>query len=56
MRQATSGIRERISRQTLIPSPSGRRTSRIATSGRRAGMRARADAAVAASPITRISG
>ena len=37
MRQATSGILERISRHTLTPSPSGRRTSSTATSGRSGG-------------------
>ena len=41
MRQAGGGVTaERMSRQTVTPSPSGSRTSRIATSGRRAGMRA----------------
>src|SRR6266511_6399 len=34
MRQWISGCRERISRQTSTPSPSGRRTSNNATSGR----------------------
>ena len=42
MRQATSGCRERTSRHTSTPLPSGRRTSRIATSGRVGGMRASA--------------
>jgi hypothetical protein len=55
IRQATSGIRERISRQTVTPSPSGSRTSSTATSGRSAGILASADAAVPASPITSMS-
>jgi hypothetical protein len=38
----------RTSRQTDTPSPSGKRTSRMATSGRSAGMRASASAAVPA--------
>ena len=56
MRQASWGILERMSRQTLTPSPSGRRMSRMATSGLRAGMRARAEAAVPASPMTVMPG
>src|SRR5579863_6299587 len=55
MRQQTSGILDRISRHTLTPSPSGRRTSSTATSGCSAGMRARADSAVPASPATVMS-
>ena len=52
IRQAGGGVTaERMSRQTVTPSPSGSRTSRIATSGRSAGMRASACAAVPASPI-----
>ena len=39
IRQATSGIRERISRHTDTPSPSASRTSSTATSGFSAGMR-----------------
>ena len=39
IRQAISGCFERISRHTSTPSPSGRRTSRMATSGLVAGMR-----------------
>ena len=46
IRQATSGIRDRISRHTDTPSPSGSRTSRTATSGFSAGMRASAEDAV----------
>ena len=49
-------MRDRISRQTETPSPSGSRTSSTATSGRRAGIRASAEAAVPASPITWMSG
>ena len=56
IRQAISGIRDRISRQTETPSPSGSRTSSTATSGRSAGILASADAAVPASPMTVISG
>ena len=52
MRHATSGKAERTSRQTSIPLPSGRRTSRMATWGRVGGIRSRASAAVAASPTT----
>ncbi len=55
MRQATPGIFDRISRHTLTPSPSGSRTSSTATSGRSAGIRARADSAVPASPTTVMS-
>ena len=56
MRQAGGGsTAERTSRHTETPSPSGRRTSRMATSGRRAGIRARACAAVPASPTTSMS-
>ena len=56
IRQATSGILDRMSRHTLTPSPSGSRTSSTATSGRSAGMRASADSAVPASPTTAMSG
>ena len=56
IRQATCGILDRISRQTLTPSPSGSRTSSTATSGRSAGILASADAAVPASPTTTMSG
>ena len=56
IRHATSGICDRISRQTLTPSPSGSRMSRMATSGRSAGIRASAEDAVPTSPITRMSG
>jgi hypothetical protein len=53
IRHAGGGsIDERMSRHTLTPSPSGRRTSRIATSGRQVGMRASASPADPASPIT----
>jgi len=38
MRHATSGIRDRISRHTDTPSPSGSRTSSTATSGLSAGI------------------
>jgi hypothetical protein len=55
MRQATSGNWERISRQTVTPSPSGSRTSSTATSGRSAGILARAEDAVPASPTTVMS-
>src|SRR5690606_7845159 len=55
MRQARSGRRERTSRQTSTPLPSGSRTSSTATAGRAAGMRATASAAVAASPTTSMS-
>ena len=40
IRHAVSGSAEQISRQTVTPSPSGNRTSRTATSGRSAGIRA----------------
>ena len=50
--QATSGWRDRISRQTSTPLPSGRRTSSTATSGWTAGILASASAAVPASPTT----
>jgi hypothetical protein len=56
IRHATSGSRDRISRHTVTPSPSGSRTSSTATSGRSAGMRASAEDAVPASPTTRMSG
>ena len=56
IRHASPGIRERISRHTSTPLPSGSRTSSTATSGRSAGMRASADAAVPASPTTMMSG
>ena len=56
IRQATPAIRDRISRHTDTPSPSGSRTSRTATSGRSASIRASADDADPASPTTRISG
>ena len=55
MRQAISGIWDRTSRQTSIPLPSGRRTSRMATSGWIGGIRARASATVPASPTTEMS-
>ena len=45
MSAAISGARDRISRQTSMPEPSGSRPSRTATSGRRAGMRRVASAA-----------
>ena len=56
IRQATSGARDRISRQTDTPSPSGSRTSSTATAGRSAGIWASAADAVLASPITWMSG
>src|SRR5829696_5467423 len=56
IRQRRSGSRDRSSRQTVTPSPSGSRTSRTATSGRTAGTRASASAAVEASPTTVRSG
>src|SRR5437764_4102967 len=55
IRHGRSGSSERNSRQTLTPSPSGSRTSRTATSGRTAGTRASASAAVDASPTTSMS-
>src|SRR4051794_5619961 len=55
IRQARSGSWSRSSRHTVTPSPSGRRTSSTATSGRTAGTRARASAAVEASPTTAMS-
>jgi hypothetical protein len=55
IKHATRGIADRISRHTLTPSPSGSRTSKTATSGRNAGIRASAEAAVPASPTTVIS-
>ena len=55
MRQCTSGIEERTSRQTSTPLPSGRRTSSTATSGRAAGMRWSASAVEPASPTTSMS-
>ena len=48
--------RDRTSRQTDTPSPSGRRTSSTATPGRSAGIWASAEDAVLASPITWMSG
>ena len=56
IRHLTSGIFDRMSRHTATPLPSGSRTSSTATSGRSAGIRASADSAVPASPITLISG
>jgi hypothetical protein len=56
IRQATPGSRDRISRHTDTPSPSGSRTSRTATSGFSAGMRASAEDAAPASPTTLMSG
>jgi hypothetical protein len=56
IKHATSGIRDRISRHTDTPSPSGSRTSSTATSGRSAGIRASAEDAVPASPTTVMSG
>jgi hypothetical protein len=56
MRHAGGGLTaDRTSRHTVTPSPSGSRTSRIATSGRRAGMRAIACHAVPASPTNWMS-
>ena len=55
IRHWISGWRERISRQTSTPLPSGRRTSSTATSGRVAGMRRSASSAVPASPTTSMS-
>src|SRR6266571_1474280 len=55
IRHAVPGSAEEISRQTEMPSPSGSRTSRSATSGCSAGIRASAAAAVSASPITSMS-
>src|SRR5665213_3175734 len=52
MMQAVVGLWARISRHTSTPLPSGRRTSRMATSGRRAGILLRASATVPASPTT----
>ena len=49
-------MRERSSRHTVTPSPSGSRTSSTATSGRSAGTRASASEAFLASPITVIPG
>lgn len=45
IKEATSGIVERMSRHTVTPSPSGSCTSSTATSGFRAGIRASASAA-----------
>ena len=56
IRQATSGIWDRIFRHTDTPSPSGSRTSKTATSGRNASIPASPEAAVPASPATRMSG
>ncbi len=50
-----SESRDRISRHTSIPEPSGRRPSRIATSGRTAGIRRMASAASPDSPTTTMS-
>ncbi len=55
IRHCTSGWRERISRHTSTPSPSGSRTSSTATSARADGRRDRASSAVPASPTTTIS-
>src|SRR5271169_2800705 len=55
MMQAISGAVDRTSRHTSTPLPSGRRTSRMATSGFVAGMRAKASATVPASPTTSMS-
>ena len=46
------GSTERISRHTSMPLPSGSRASRIATSGRSAGMRRAASCAEPESPTT----
>lgn len=56
MSTARPGIRLRSSRQTLMPSPSGRRTSSTATCGRRAGPRTSAFSTFSASPTTEMSG
>ena len=55
MMQRVSGRLDRISRQTSTPLPSGNRASKMATSGRTAGIRWRASRAVAASPTTVMS-
>ncbi len=55
IRHLISGSRDRISRQTSTPLPSGSRTSRTATSGWTAGIRVSASAAVPASPTTSMS-
>ena len=55
IRQWISGWRDRTSRQTSTPLPSGSRTSSTATSGAVAGMRPSASSAVPASPTTSMS-
>ena len=52
---STSECRDRISRHTSTPSPSGRRTSSTATSGLVAGMRVSASSAAPASPTIEMS-
>ena len=52
MMHAVFGIWARMSRHTSTPLPSGSRTSSMATSGCRAGIRLRASATVPASPTT----
>src|SRR5690606_1952884 len=56
IRHARLGSFERRSRQRSTPLPSGSRTSRIATSGFRAGTLASADSTVPASPAISMSG
>ena len=51
----TSGSTARTARHTSMPEPSGSRASRMATSGRSAGMRAVASAASPDSPTTSMS-
>jgi hypothetical protein len=54
IRQATSGARDRTSRQTDTRSPSGSWTSSTATPGRSAGILASAEAAVLAFTSTEV--
>ena len=55
MRALIVGSTARTARHTSMPEPSGRRASRTATSGRSAGIRAVASAALADSPTTSMS-
>ncbi len=55
MMQAISGACDRISLHTSTPLPSGRRMSKMATSGWVAGIRRSASSAVDASPTTSMS-
>ena len=55
IRHLTWGVSDWTSRQTSMPLPSGRRTSRMATSGTRSRMDSRPCSAVPASPTTSMS-